>query len=81
MTSVGGSPRQRGAGSARGRGGRGPGGIPLAGVRILDLIEGGAGALASKLFVELGAEVIKVEPPGGDPLRRRRAVPARTAER
>ena len=42
----------------------------LDGYRILDLT-GEPGFLAGKLLAELGAEVIKVEPPGGDPARRR----------
>ena len=41
---------------------------PLAGVRIIDCSILGPGALAMHL-ADLGAEVIKVEPPGGDPLR------------
>ncbi|MDH4016055.1 MAG: CoA transferase, partial [Actinomycetota bacterium] len=41
----------------------------LAGIRVLDTTSGIAGAYATKLFVDAGAEVIKVEPPGGDPLR------------
>lgn len=42
----------------------------LAGFRILDCTEE-PGYLAGKLLAELGAEVIKVEPPGGDPGRQR----------
>ncbi|MCX5997878.1 MAG: CoA transferase [Chloroflexi bacterium] len=41
---------------------------PLAGVRIIDLA-GGAAAFCSKLLADLGADVIKVEPPGGCPSR------------
>ncbi len=41
----------------------------LEGVRIIDLSRGMAGALTSLLLAEQGAEVIKVEPPGGDPFR------------
>jgi crotonobetainyl-CoA:carnitine CoA-transferase CaiB-like acyl-CoA transferase len=40
------------------------------GVRIIDLSQGMAGALTSLLLAEQGADVIKVEPPGGDPSRR-----------
>ena len=40
----------------------------LAGRRVLELA-GPSGAYCSKLFADLGAEVIKVEPPGGDPAR------------
>ncbi len=42
----------------------------LDGYRILDLT-GEPGFLAGKLLAELGANVIKVEPPAGDPARRR----------
>jgi crotonobetainyl-CoA:carnitine CoA-transferase CaiB-like acyl-CoA transferase len=41
----------------------------LAGVRILDLTTGIAGPLGVLLLAEQGADVLKVEPPGGDPLR------------
>ncbi|HZT65108.1 MAG TPA: CoA transferase [Acidimicrobiales bacterium] len=43
---------------------------PLAGIRVVELSTGIAGAYATKLFADAGADVIKVEPPGGDPLRR-----------
>ena len=42
---------------------------PLRGVRILDLSWGIAGPVGVLLLAELGADVIKVEPPGGDPFR------------
>src|SRR5579862_5204087 len=41
----------------------------LDGVRILDLSSGIAGPLGVLLLAEQGADVLKVEPPGGDPLR------------
>jgi crotonobetainyl-CoA:carnitine CoA-transferase CaiB-like acyl-CoA transferase len=44
--------------------------MPLEGLRLLDLTEGIAGAYCAKLLVDGGAEVIKVERPEGDPLRR-----------
>ncbi len=41
----------------------------LDGIRILDLSWGIAGPLGVLMLAEHGADVIKVEPPGGDPLR------------
>ena len=41
----------------------------LDGIRIIDLSQGLAGSLVSLLLAEQGADVIKVEPPGGDPTR------------
>jgi crotonobetainyl-CoA:carnitine CoA-transferase CaiB-like acyl-CoA transferase len=41
----------------------------LEGVQVLDLSWGIAGALGTLLLAEQGADVIKVEPPGGDPFR------------
>jgi len=41
----------------------------LDGVRILDLTWGAAGPLGVLLLAEQGADVVKVEPPGGDPFR------------
>src|SRR5205823_14537765 len=41
----------------------------LDGIRILDLSWGIAGPLGTLLSAEQGADVIKVEPPGGDPFR------------
>lgn len=42
----------------------------LEGLRVVDLTRGIAGPYCTKLFVDAGAEVVKVEPPGGDPYRR-----------
>ena len=43
---------------------------PLAGVRVIELGTGIPSGYAGKLFRDAGADVIKVEPPAGDPLRR-----------
>src|SRR5947208_947891 len=41
----------------------------LTGVRVLDLSIWRPGPYATQLLVELDADVVKVEPPGGDPMR------------
>jgi crotonobetainyl-CoA:carnitine CoA-transferase CaiB-like acyl-CoA transferase len=38
-------------------------------IRVIDLSTGIAGGYTTKLFCDAGADVVKVEPPGGDPLR------------
>ena len=43
---------------------------PLAGYVVVDLSTGIAGAYCTKLLADGGATVVKVEPSGGDPLRR-----------
>ncbi|ODU29778.1 MAG: hypothetical protein ABT15_22800 [Pseudonocardia sp. SCN 73-27] len=43
---------------------------PLAGLRVLDLADE-TGAHAGRVLAELGADVVKVEPPGGEPARLR----------
>ncbi|WP_231975404.1 MULTISPECIES: CaiB/BaiF CoA-transferase family protein, partial [unclassified Mycobacterium] len=42
---------------------------PLAGYAVVDLSTGIAGAYCTKLLADGGADVVKVEPPKGDPLR------------
>ncbi|MBJ37245.1 MAG: hypothetical protein CMD83_02105 [Gammaproteobacteria bacterium] len=42
---------------------------PLVGLRVLDISRGIAGPFCAKLLGDLGADVVKVEPPGGDPTR------------
>jgi crotonobetainyl-CoA:carnitine CoA-transferase CaiB-like acyl-CoA transferase len=42
----------------------------LSGVRVAECATGIAGPYAGKLFADAGADVVKVEPAGGDPLRR-----------
>ena len=41
----------------------------LAGVRVLDLSDDLAGSYCTKMLADAGAEVLKVEPPSGHPLR------------
>jgi crotonobetainyl-CoA:carnitine CoA-transferase CaiB-like acyl-CoA transferase len=47
---------------------------PLEGLFVLDLSATLAGSYCTKLWVDAGAEVLKVESPEGDPLRRRRVL-------
>jgi len=44
---------------------------PLDGYTVLDLSSGVAGPMAGMFFADYGANVIKIEPPGGDPFRGR----------
>jgi crotonobetainyl-CoA:carnitine CoA-transferase CaiB-like acyl-CoA transferase len=43
---------------------------PLAGIRVVDLSQIASGPYATSLLGDFGADVVKVEPPDGDPLRR-----------
>ena len=40
------------------------------GLNVLDLGQGISGPFCARLFADLGARVVKIEPPGGDPSRR-----------
>ena len=42
----------------------------LEGIRVVEIASGGAVAYAAQLFAQSGAEVIRIEPPGGDAVRR-----------
>src|ERR1700733_9319776 len=44
--------------------------LPLGGIRVLDLA-GPLGSYCGRLLADAGADVVKVEPPEGDQLRRR----------
>jgi len=48
----------------------------LTGLRVVEIAGDIAGPYCTKLLVDLGADVIKVEPPSGDPLRRWGPFPA-----
>jgi crotonobetainyl-CoA:carnitine CoA-transferase CaiB-like acyl-CoA transferase len=47
----------------------------LDGLRVLDLTWGPAGGAATMVLADFGADVLKVEPPGGDPFRHLAAAP------
>ena len=46
-----------------------PKALPLSGLKVLELGHYIAAPFATRLLADLGAEVIKVEPPEGDPVR------------
>ncbi len=43
--------------------------MPLDDVTVIDLTQDAAGPFATRLLADYGADVIKIEPPGGDPAR------------
>ncbi|MEX2373043.1 MAG: CoA transferase, partial [Dehalococcoidia bacterium] len=44
--------------------------LPLSGLRAIEVCDGIAGAFAGRWLALLGADVVKVEPPSGHPMRR-----------
>ena len=52
--------------------------MPLSGITVLDFGQIYQGSYATLLMAKAGADVIKIEPPGGEPLRRRVAPGATT---
>ena len=42
---------------------------PLAGVRVVDITVNVLGPVSTQILGDMGADVIKVETPGGDPMR------------
>jgi len=59
--------RRRGDGTPRTRMAEGP--LPLSGLRVVELAGYIAGSYVGRLLADLGANVVKVEPPDGDPFR------------
>jgi crotonobetainyl-CoA:carnitine CoA-transferase CaiB-like acyl-CoA transferase len=49
--------------------------VPLAGIRVLDLGTGPVGGVATAVLADFGADVVKLEPPGGERFRALAASP------
>ncbi len=47
-----------------------PAPLPLEGLRVIDLSQVMAGPFCCMMLGDMGADVVKVEPPGGDQTRR-----------
>lgn len=48
----------------------GPPPLPLAGIRVVEVAQNLAGPFCTRILADLGADVVKVEPPAGDAARR-----------
>jgi crotonobetainyl-CoA:carnitine CoA-transferase CaiB-like acyl-CoA transferase len=57
----------------------GAAGLPLAGIRVIDLTRNLSGPYSTMMLGDMGAEVIKVESPAGDELRQLYQFPGRAA--
>lgn len=63
-------------------------GLPLSGIRVVDVTEGAQGPFAASLLADLGASVVKIERPGGElmrgglgPMKRGRPLPIQSIAR
>ena len=54
---------------------------PFAGLRVLEISASIAGSYCGKMFADAGADVVKVEPAEGDPMRRWTASAAQARSR